>query len=56
VDQKSEDLYQTLRKIYAHHEQVHIIEDRVAVNWSGFSQVQASLALMQKRIEMQHRI
>lgn len=46
VDKKSEDLYQTLRKMYAHHEQVYIIEARVAVNWSGFSQVEATLSLM----------
>ncbi|MBD3795413.1 MAG: N-acetylglucosaminyltransferase, partial [Epsilonproteobacteria bacterium] len=46
VDKKNEDLYQALRRKYANHQQVHIIEDRVIVNWSGFSQVEATLLLM----------
>lgn len=46
VDKKNEDLYQALRRKYANHQQIHIIEDRVAVNWSGFSQVKATSSLM----------
>ncbi len=46
VDKKSEALYQVLREFYANHEQVHVIEERVIVNWCGCSNVKAVLSLM----------
>lgn len=47
VDKKAEELYQQCRKQYAQNEHVHIISQRLCVNWSGFSQVEATLALLQ---------
>ncbi|MBD3807596.1 MAG: hypothetical protein IE880_02635, partial [Epsilonproteobacteria bacterium] len=46
IDRKNELLYLQLSEKYFLSPKVHIIEDRVIVNWSGFSQVEATLLLM----------
>lgn len=47
VDTKNEDLYRYLEDKYREHEKVHIIKNRVHVNWSGFSVVRATLNLIE---------
>ncbi len=46
IDVKSENLYSRIKEKYSNNKQIFIIEDRVRVNWSGFSQVKATLKLM----------
>lgn len=46
VDKKADLLYRQLRAEYDTNPHVHIIERRIQVNWSGFSIVEAMLALM----------
>ena len=46
IDKKSETLYQNIKKIYSNNSKVHILDNRVDVNWSGFSQVLATLSLL----------
>lgn len=48
IDKKSDDLYKELLSDYHNDTRVHISEERVRVNWSGFSQVKATLILMKK--------
>ena len=50
IDKKSEVLYTKFIQMYSNHSNVHIIETRVTVNWSGLSQVKATLSLM-KRVQ-----
>lgn len=45
IDLKNNCLYQQLKKHYLFQDNVFIISDRVSVNWSGFSQVEATLNL-----------
>jgi hypothetical protein len=46
IDKKSQQLYQELRGQYNKSKNIFIITDRVSVNWSGFSQVEATLNLL----------
>jgi len=46
IDLKNNCLYQKLKKHYLSQDNVFIISDRVSVNWSGFSQVKATLNLL----------
>jgi hypothetical protein len=46
IDKKNELLYKELKKIFEQNRQVHILNNRIQVNWSGFSQVKATLSLM----------
>lgn len=46
VDKKQEALYQNLKEMYKNNPNVFMVSDRVSVNWSGFSQVQATLKLL----------
>lgn len=46
IDKKSEELYLSLSKRYVSTENVYIMDDRISVNWSGFSIVSATLKLM----------
>lgn len=46
IDKKSAALYKQLSSVYADNKSVFIVNDRVVVNWSGFSQVMATLMLM----------
>ena len=46
VDKKSVDVYKELQNFYRNHSRVSIINECYRVNWSGFSQVKASLSLM----------
>jgi len=46
VDAKNDILFDNLHKTYEKNKQVFLVEKRVAVYWSGFSQVQATLSMM----------
>lgn len=48
IDKKNEELYNLLKKKYFRNNNINIIEKRVIVNWSGFSQVEAVLNLLNK--------
>lgn len=48
IDKKSEQLYINLSKRYSNAENVYVIEDRISVNWSGFTMVEATLKLMNR--------
>lgn len=50
VDGKNDSLFDYLINKYKDSNRVFIIENRVVVNWSGFSQVQATLNLMENVI------
>ncbi|MGJ0775823.1 hypothetical protein DXC78_05885 [Faecalicoccus pleomorphus] len=54
VDLKSDELYRKLCMEYKDSSNVKIIENRVSVNWSGFSQVEATLNLM-KAVKNNHK-
>lgn len=54
VDLKSDELYRKLCMEYKDPSNVKIIENRVSVNWSGFSQVEATLNLM-KAVKNNHK-
>lgn len=54
VDLKSDELYRKLCMEYKESSNVKIIENRVSVNWSGFSQVEATLNLM-KAVKNNHK-
>ena len=47
VDKKQESLFQQLKDYYSKYENVHVIENRISVNWSGLSQVIATLNLLE---------
>lgn len=46
VDKKSNDLFKTLKKHYRDKKNIYFVEKRINVNWSGFSQVEATLELL----------
>lgn len=46
IDKKSEQLYLNLTQKYASVANVYFVKDRVSVNWSGYSMVEATLELM----------
>ena len=46
IDLKNNDLYKQLKEHYLTQDNIFIISDRVSVNWSGFSQVKATLNLL----------
>src|SRR5699024_113161 len=46
VDKKNNKLYEELESGNKSKNNVHILSDRVSVNWSGFSQVDATLKLL----------
>ncbi len=47
VDKKQDTLFQQLKENYKNNSNVFLVEDRVSVNWSGFSQVQATIKLFE---------
>lgn len=47
VDKKQDALFKQLKEIYKNDSNVFLVEDRVSVNWSGFSQVQATIKLFE---------
>lgn len=47
IDKKNDQLFHDLVEAYKNSERVFVITKRVDVNWSGFSQIQATLNLMQ---------
>ncbi|WP_368246051.1 beta-1,6-N-acetylglucosaminyltransferase, partial [Clostridium paraputrificum] len=51
VDKKNEELFNELKNEYIDNENVIVIDNRVNVNWSGFSQVQATLNLMKSALD-----
>ena len=48
IDLKSQELYQQLRTYFQPRTNIFIISERVSVNWSGFSQIEATLNLLKK--------
>ena len=48
IDKKNDELYNLLKKKPLRNQHVNIINERVIVNWSGFSQVEAVLNLLNK--------
>ena len=48
IDLKNQELYQQLRSHYQSKINIFIISERVSVNWSGFSQIEATLKLLEK--------
>lgn len=46
IDKKQDKLYEQLLEKYLNDNNIYIIENREVVNWSGFSQVKATLNLM----------
>jgi len=46
VDRKSDELYRSLREYFSNRSGVWIVENRIDVHWSGFSQVEATLSMM----------
>ena len=46
VDKKSEELYQKLKVEYSNAQNIYFVQNRTSVNWSGFSQVDATLKLL----------
>ncbi len=46
IDKKNSELFNQLEWAFRNLSRVHMVSERVTVNWSGFSQVQATLALM----------
>lgn len=46
VDAKNDELFHALFKTYEGNDNVFLLEERIAVYWSGFSQVEATLSLM----------
>lgn len=47
VDKKQDTLFHDLKELYKDNSHVFLVEDRVSVNWSGFSQVQATIKLFE---------
>lgn len=52
IDKKNDALYQQLQSETHKNNNVFIIEDRVSVNWSGFSQIDATLNLIKKVVRI----
>lgn len=46
IDKKNEALFINIKEKYKKNKNIHIIEERISVNWGGFSQIEATLALM----------
>lgn len=46
VDKKNEGLYHKIQEEYGDKNNIFLVRDRVYVNWSGFSQVEATLRLL----------
>lgn len=46
VDKKNDHLFLFLLEHYNNNQNVYVLENRVSVNWSGFSQVKATINLM----------
>ena len=46
VDKKQQTLFEQLKEYYSTYENVYVIENRITVNWSGLSQVKATLNLL----------
>ena len=55
IDKKNDKLYRKLKDYYINNDNVNIIDNRVSVNWSGFSQIKATINLM-KAIEKEDEI
>ena len=46
MDKKQQTLFEQLKEYYSTYENVYVIENRITVNWSGLSQVKATLNLL----------
>lgn len=45
VDKKQDALFNKIKQRYMNDQNIYVLENRIDVNWSGFSQVKATLAL-----------
>lgn len=54
IDYKSEELFKKIKIEFQNLNYVTVIENRVSVNWSGFSQVEATLNLL-KEVQSTHK-
>ena len=54
IDYKSEELFKKIKIEFQNLNYVTVIENRVSVNWSGFSQVEATLNLL-KEVQSAHK-
>jgi len=48
IDEKNDILYKELKKYYNKDERIVVIDNRVSVNWSGLSQIRATLNIMKE--------
>lgn len=46
IDRKNDNLYNALKCKYATKDNIYLVKNRIDVNWSGFSQVQATLNMI----------
>lgn len=54
IDKKSEKLFNLLKDYFQTNEFVYLLEERISINWGGFSQVQATLLLLERAYKNQY--
>ena len=54
IDKKSENLFHQLRDYFKTYEYVYLLKKQISVNWGGFSQVQATLLLLESAYKQQY--
>lgn len=48
IDKKNDELYKDIKETIKYYSNISLIQNRIAVNWSGFSQVQATINSMRE--------
>lgn len=46
IDKKNDQLYNELKSFYSQNDHIYFVLNRISVNWSGFSQVRATIELL----------
>ncbi|MDD7330133.1 MAG: beta-1,6-N-acetylglucosaminyltransferase [Absicoccus porci] len=46
IDKKNDQLYNELKSFYSQNDHIYFVSNRISVNWSGFSQVRATIELL----------
>lgn len=46
IDKKNDSLYNELKSFYSKNNNIYFVSNRISVNWSGFSQVKATIELL----------
>ena len=54
IDKKSENLFHQLRDYFKTYEYVYLLEKQISINWGGFSQVQATLLLLESAYKQKY--